>query len=426
VAENDIPSKALVPSGGGPRYAVGDAVRVRAGTIDPDFPDIPLDGWAGVIAECDETSPSLYLVRWTAETLSRLTPAYRVRCDRDDMDADETWLLGKDLEPDPGGPLAIIAPQKLRPRALDRNDSEDRVRAIFGLTSDDPLPAVDAASLRRFHEHFTKNLSLPQPARFDHARANDLLMIQRLLPLDDETVEEGLLVEVVQADGVDSVPLADLSLWTDDDIGEDVEAYGEWFLESVEVAPQPGGYLQYLGKLPSLQMILGRILLACILIGALFGAILWSHEFAVPLAQGGGLLFGLLGLLIGARSEAALRRTLLRPPGFLIGLMLGSMLGLVVGAVGAVLLLGFLGAIPGAILGSLLGQLLSACGVRRPPTFRLTLLGAYLGAGVDAYLRSADEAIAGGVRGAVGGIGVFLVGYALMRWVMSRLPRPRL
>ena len=422
MAEDDVPSTALVPSGGSDRFSVGDAVRVRAGVIDPDFPDIPLDGWAGAVAECDETSPPLYLVRWSAETLARLTPAYRVRCDREGMDADETWLLGTDLEPDRGGPLAIIAPQKLRPRTLDRDDPDDRVRAIFGLTSDDPLPPVDAASLRRFHEYFSQNLRPPQPARFDDALAHEMLMIAKLLPLED--AEKGLLVEVVQDDRIASVPLAELSLWAGNDLGEDVDAYGGWFLDSGQVATRPAFFPQFLSKLPSLQMILGRLLLACILVGALFGAILWSHELAVPLAQGGGLLFGFLGLMIGSRSEAALRRTFQRPPGFLIGLSLGATLGIVLGAVGGVLLLGFLGAIPGAILGSLVGQLLSACGVRHHRTFRLTLLGAYLGAGVHAYLRLPDEAIAGGVRGAVGGFGVFLVGYALMRWVMSWL-RPR-
>ena len=56
MAEDTNSSTALVPSGDSSRFSVGDAVRVRAGVIDPDFPDIPLDGWAGVIAECDETA----------------------------------------------------------------------------------------------------------------------------------------------------------------------------------------------------------------------------------------------------------------------------------------------------------------------------------------------------------------------------------
>ena len=32
-----------------PRFSVGDRVRVKTGVPDPDFPDIPLGGWAGTI-----------------------------------------------------------------------------------------------------------------------------------------------------------------------------------------------------------------------------------------------------------------------------------------------------------------------------------------------------------------------------------------
>ena len=81
-------------------------------------------------------------------------------------------------------------------------------------------------------------------------------------------------------------------------------------------------------------------------------------------------------------------------------------------------------AIPGAILGSLLGQLLSACGVRNHSTVRLTFLGAYLGAGISAFQLDTEAAISGSAYGFLGGAGVFLLGYALMSWVRSRLPRP--
>ena len=426
MAEEDISSKALVPSEDGRRYSIGDTVRVRAGVIDPDFSDIPLAGWAGVIADIDETIPPLYLVRWTPDTLSRITPAYRVRCDREDMDADETWLLGKDLETDVGGPLAIVPPQKLEPRPLEGDDSEDRVRAIFGLTTDDPLPGVDQASLRRFHEHFTRNLNLPQPAQYDDDPGHELLVIQRLLPLTDDAVEEGIVVEVIREDRIENVPLFEVSLLADYNIGDDVLAYGEWFANELPDDPQPGPFVNFTAGFPSLQMFLGRVLLACLLVGSLFGAILWVHEFAVRMAEGGGLLCGLIGLMVGARSEALLRRTFLRPPGFLIGLVFGTTLGLVIGAVVAVLLLGFVGAIAGAIVGSLVGQLLSACGVRNHGTFRLTFLGAYLGAGTYVFLLDTEKAITGSVYGFLGGAGAFLLGYALMKWGISRLPRPRL
>jgi len=36
------------------KFAVGDSVRVRIGVTDPDFPDIPLGGRVGKIAEIED------------------------------------------------------------------------------------------------------------------------------------------------------------------------------------------------------------------------------------------------------------------------------------------------------------------------------------------------------------------------------------
>ena len=37
-------------------YAAGDRVRVRRGVTDPEYPDLPLGGWAGTVAEVDTRS----------------------------------------------------------------------------------------------------------------------------------------------------------------------------------------------------------------------------------------------------------------------------------------------------------------------------------------------------------------------------------
>ena len=37
-----------------PRFQVGDKVRVKPGISDPDFPDMPLGGWSGIITEIIE------------------------------------------------------------------------------------------------------------------------------------------------------------------------------------------------------------------------------------------------------------------------------------------------------------------------------------------------------------------------------------
>lgn len=69
------------------RYTAGAQVRVKPGTTDPDFPDIPLGGWARTIREMDQRSaPPTYLIEWDRQTLDHMHPVYRKRCERDGLE----------------------------------------------------------------------------------------------------------------------------------------------------------------------------------------------------------------------------------------------------------------------------------------------------------------------------------------------------
>jgi len=60
------------------RYGLGHPVRVKPGTTDPDFPDIPLGGWAGTIRDVNQRSnPPIYLIEWNRHTLDHMHPVYR-------------------------------------------------------------------------------------------------------------------------------------------------------------------------------------------------------------------------------------------------------------------------------------------------------------------------------------------------------------
>src|SRR3954451_9252561 len=125
------------------RFAVGSKARVKAGTTIPAFEDIPLGGWAGTITEVDSRSnPPTYLIVWDRPTLGQMHPVYRKRCERDDLGVEDMWLAEDDLVPDDGSPAIIEQPTAIRTRPLDPKDQDDRVRAVFGLTADDPLPEV--------------------------------------------------------------------------------------------------------------------------------------------------------------------------------------------------------------------------------------------------------------------------------------------
>jgi hypothetical protein len=149
------------------KFGMGNPVRVKAGTTDPDFTDIPLGGWAGTISEVDQRSnPPTYLIEWNQYTLDHMHPVFRNRCERDDLTFESMWLAENDLELDTGGPVVIEQPTQIVTRPLSQNDQEDRIRAIFALTSNDPLPQANLENLRRYARHLKTHLSFPFQAKY--------------------------------------------------------------------------------------------------------------------------------------------------------------------------------------------------------------------------------------------------------------------
>src|SRR5262245_20788091 len=96
------------PTPAPPKFAVGDKVRVEPGTVDPDFEDVSLGGWAGTITEVfpDERPPT-YMIVWDKPTLAQMRPALRRRCDREYLKADLMCLSEDDIVPDDGSPVSL-------------------------------------------------------------------------------------------------------------------------------------------------------------------------------------------------------------------------------------------------------------------------------------------------------------------------------
>src|SRR3954471_15439692 len=124
-----------------PRFQAGAKVRVRSGVRDPDFPDIPLGGWAGIIKEVEQAKGQVtYLIGWDQATLRGMHPVYRKRCERDGLELESMWLGDEDLEADDGSRVPIAAPAAIVTKPLSEQDQDDRVRMALGLTHDNPLP----------------------------------------------------------------------------------------------------------------------------------------------------------------------------------------------------------------------------------------------------------------------------------------------
>ena len=97
-----------------PRFESGVKVRVRHGVRDPDFADIPLGGWAGIVKEVERArGETTYLIAWDRATLRGIHPVYRKRCERDGLELETMWLGDGDLEPDDGTRVPIEKPTQI-------------------------------------------------------------------------------------------------------------------------------------------------------------------------------------------------------------------------------------------------------------------------------------------------------------------------
>jgi hypothetical protein len=423
--KKSAPSK---PTPAPPRFAVGATVRVKADTVDPDYPDIPLGGWVGTIREVDATGAQpIYHVVWTDETLKAAPSVYLHRCEEDDLEADSTWLDEAVLEPDSGSPPMIQQPTQLQPRPLDFDDPEDRVRCVFGLTSDDDLPEVNEESMRQFHEYLSKKVRFPFPAIVlpddvdpDEIKGQDLepTMVLRLMPWQAEQRQTGLQVEVTWENEKRVLPLADIRpLPMPNARGlDDIDAYTQWFIESL---PDEDEATESEGRYARLPQRLALLALLVALLAGLLGGIFTTVEHALLAAKLGAGLLAVVGALLGALIENFNRHLNKEPPGFLAGAGLGLLVGGVAGAVLGPIMLTYLGLIPGAIAGSVLSGLLASMGARRARPGLALLVGAYSGSMAYTLLSAEDwKVVLAGCAHGVLIVGGVVVGGAIVAFVL--------
>ena len=126
-----------------------DPIRVVNETV---YEALPTDG------EQDFESTSRRILFHAGQ---RVRPIYKKRCEKDDLEMKKYWLGPDDLIPDPGGPIEIEQPAKIVTKPLDMKNEDDRIRAVFELTSDDPLPAVDFETLEVYREYLAEHLAFP-------------------------------------------------------------------------------------------------------------------------------------------------------------------------------------------------------------------------------------------------------------------------
>jgi hypothetical protein len=398
------------------KFPVGAAVRVKLGTIDPDFPDIPLGGWAGTI---QKSEPPAYLVNWNQHTLDQMNPVYRKRCERDELELEAMWLDENDLELDTGNIAKIEQPTTLVSLPLSPKVQDDRVRVIFGLTSDDPLPWVTEENLNKYHHHLETRLSFPFEAKYmveagPRMEKECSVTVMRLLDPDEGDTTTGLLCEADQEGETTELPLADIEGMINLQNGQLIEDYAYWFDNfNEEESPAsdllPGVPFNFPSSFPKKRMsftaALMLVLVWGIVVGMVLGSLIASMEVARIMALCGAVLLGFLGLIAGSRF------------GKIFGTLnqlrwashWGGFLGAVVGGIVGALLGAMMAAIVGLLTGSLLGALVSNLVLGGRRKVLSTYLGSMVGATVQAFLLDQEQALVGAIYGGVIGAGAAIV-----------------
>jgi hypothetical protein len=423
--KKQLPSVPPAPA----KFSVGTLVRVKPGTRDADFNDIPIGGWTGTILEIGRQSQTnLFLVEWNQATLDQLHPVFRKRCERDDLEMEEMWLEEDELELDTGEPVKIEQPTALISRPLTSDDQDDRIRIIFELTSDDPLPDINDENVRRYHRYLASHLSFPFQAicRVETGILQEMVTVTRLLDADRCDEDEGILCEAMLDGEPIDLYLTDLELPENSDNRQLIEDYAYWFGTGVDRSSAILTSAEWFATEPSPNPLkqsswwsIPKYVIGGAITGISLGSLLAAMEIAQIGAIVGAILVGLLGSLLGTRSGRLFGAVY----GYKRGSFYGGALGTIVGGITGVLVGAMLVAIVGVAIGGMIGALITLR-LRRGKRMLVVALGGAAGAFLQALYFDQQKAITGAIYGAIigvaTGIAIFLAIFQWWRRLMSR------
>lgn len=167
---------------------VGDSVKVKNGTKDPDF-EIDIGGWQGRVTEIRE---DMICIDWDSSTLSIFPDKYISQCEEDGLDWERIYLEKKDVEfvDDVNADIELVERRKeiqAKHRWDCLGDAGKRISNVLKhVNPDDDLAAFDA-----WEKHLKESISFPLEAEIADCqekgslRQGDKIKIHSILGYED-------------------------------------------------------------------------------------------------------------------------------------------------------------------------------------------------------------------------------------------------
>ncbi len=223
-------------------FAKGDRIRAKRGVVHSQYPDIPLGGWVGTVTRIAWLIPLSYEVRWTEQTLADAHSVYFKRCRRNNEKPGTYWLDEEQMELDSAEqPVEMEQPTNLVVKPLSADEEDDRLRMVFGLTSDDPLPVVDEDTEQQYRDYLNAHLAFPFNATCcseptEDFSANKQLAVIGFASSPPTDLTRGVFCEARCEEKMEQVPLVNLELDEDDPNCQYVDDYRYWLFEVQDFA----------------------------------------------------------------------------------------------------------------------------------------------------------------------------------------------
>jgi hypothetical protein len=114
------------------------------------------------------------------------------------------------------------------------DNQPNRIRAVFGLAEDAPLPRVQRNTLHRFYEHLTVHVAVPFDGLYAETkppirRLVHYIRVLKILEVPDR-LSEGLLCQAQNMHHTLELPLAEVGVREDDPNYQLIDDYAYWFL----------------------------------------------------------------------------------------------------------------------------------------------------------------------------------------------------